>query len=194
LNKVGKAAKQVLLTVSGTIPANIGQVIADGKRPRADYLEIARGLGADILDYPAARTATGMVGSLLETIGGPNLRLAYACWRLRGHYEAILTDGEQVGLPLAALMKMATKRRPRHVMIVHILSVPKKMLLLDWLGLRHYIDRFLVYSRWQKQFIEERWSVPAGGVVWTPFMVDHRFFASDRVVPRQTRRPQICAV
>jgi glycosyltransferase involved in cell wall biosynthesis len=79
-------------------------------------------------------------------------------------------------------------------MIVHVLSVRKKMLVLDWLGLHAYVDRFVVYSTWQKHFIERRWPVAPARVVLTPFMVDAEFFAPSRVTPSPTRRPQICAV
>lgn len=187
-------SNQVLLTVSGTIPADLAERIARGERPRADYLELARGLGADLLDYPAARKVAGPIGRLLERMGGPDLVLAYACFKLRRRYKAIFTDGEQIGLPLAALLKLAGGSRPRHLMIVHIISVPKKMFFLDRLGVQSHIDRFLCYATWQKEFIERRWGVPAGRALFTPFMVDQRFFALDLARPAPPARPQICAV
>jgi glycosyltransferase involved in cell wall biosynthesis len=188
------ARKPVLLTVSGTIPPDISAQIQRGARPRADYLDMAEGLDAETLDYAGGRAAAGRLGGWLERLGGPNVMLAYACWRLRKSYQAILTDGEQVGLPLALMLKLSRGVRPAHLMIVHILSVPKKMLLLDWLGAHSCIDRFLVYSTWQKQFIQQRWKLPPAHVVWTPFMVDAEFFSPDRVKPKPTQRPQICAV
>jgi len=139
---------------------------------------LARAFGADLLDYGAAEAQMGVWGHGLARLGGENLRLAWACFRRRRHYRLIFTDGEQVGIPLAALFKLARRRaRPRHMMIAHVLSVGKKMALLDRLGLHHYIDRFLVYSSWQKHFIEQRWSVPPDHVIHTPFMVDANFFA-----------------
>jgi len=76
-------SKRVVLTVSGVIAADIREQIAGGKRPRADYLELARGLNADLLDYAAARTIAGRTGAVLEKLSGPNLVLAYACWKAR---------------------------------------------------------------------------------------------------------------
>jgi glycosyltransferase involved in cell wall biosynthesis len=184
----------VLLTVSGTIPPDISQRIACGERPRADYLELARGFGADLIDYQRARKVVGVGAALLERIGGADLVLAYACFKLRRRYKAIVTDGEQIGLPLAAMLKLAPGPRPRHVMIVHIISVPKKQFFLDKLGVQSHIDRFLVYSSWQKQFIERRWSLPAERVRFTPFMVDHTFFSPEQVKPTPRPQPQICAV
>ena len=187
-------SKRVVLTVSGVIAADIREQIASGKRPRADYLELAQSFNADLLDYAAARTAAGRIGAVLEKLGGPNLVLAYACWKIRKSCQAIVTDGEQVGLPLAALLKFTPGRRPRHLMIVHVISEPKKTVFLDWLGVQSAIDRFITYSRWQQRFIEERWKLSRGQVLWTPFMVDQEFFAPKRVTANSSARPQICAV
>jgi glycosyltransferase involved in cell wall biosynthesis len=187
-------SKRVVLTVSGFIAADIREQISSGKRPRADYLELARGFDADLLDYAAARTIAGRMGAVLEKLGGPNLVLAYACWKVRKSYQAIVTDGEQIGLPLAVLLKLTPGARPRHLMIVHVISEPKKIFFLDWLGAQSAIDRFITYSRWQQRFIEDRWKLDRDRVLWTPFMVDQEFFTPKRVMPGSSARPQICAV
>jgi len=179
-------SKRVVLTVSGVIAADIREQIASGKRPRADYLELARSFNADLLDYAAARTIAGRTGAVLEKLGGPNLVLAYACWKVRKNCQAIVTDGEQVGLPLAALLKITPGMRPRHLMIVHVISEPKKTVFLDWLGVQSAIDRFITYSRWQQRFIEDRWKLSPNRVLWTPFMVDQEFFAPNRVAPNSS--------
>lgn len=186
--------KRVLLTVSGVIAADIHDQIARGQRPRADYLELARGFDADIMDYTAARAAAGRIGDLLAKIGGPNLVLAYACWKMRSSYQAIFTDGEQIGLPLAALLKLTPGSRPRHLMIVHVISEPKKTFFLDRLGVQSCIDRFLTYSTWQQTFIQQRWRLGSDRVLWIPFMVDQNFFAPTQVAPRHDEHAQICAV
>src|SRR6202171_889269 len=190
----GGMSKRVVLTVSGVIAADIREQIASGKRPRADYLELARSFNADLLDYVAARTIAGRTGVVLEKLGGPNLVLAYACWKVRKSCEAIVTDGEQVGLPLAALFKLTPGTRPRHLMIVHVISEPKKTVFLDWLGVQSAIDRFITYSRWQQRFIEDRWKLTRNRVLWTPFMVDQEFFAPNRVTANSSARLQVCAV
>lgn len=85
--------------------------------------------------------------------------------------------------------------------IGHLLSVKKKALLFDILQLHKQIDTFLVYSTWQKAFIEQRWGLPPERVLFTPFMVDSHFFAPDQVVATEKLRaweccsqPVICAV
>ena len=172
----------VLLTVSGVVPADINEQIAAGKRPAADYVEMAESFGADLMDYAKAEALTGRFGRIAKKMGGPNLVLALACFMLRDRYETIFTDGEQIGIPLAFLFKVFGRRkpRPRHLMIVHILSVGKKTIFFDRFKLQNFVDYFFVYSTWQKQFIEHRWAVPGERVVWTPFMVDADFFAPEK--------------
>jgi glycosyltransferase involved in cell wall biosynthesis len=169
---------QVLLTVSGEIDPHIHAKIANGQRPQADYIAMAREFGADLIDYQEARRQTGRLGRWIETLLGANAMLAWACFKARRHYRVIFTDGEQVGLPLAFLLKfLGSAQRVRHVMIVHILSVRKKTILLDLLRLWTHIDRFLVYATWQQDYIRKRWPIPARKVIFTPFMVDSDFFA-----------------
>ena len=74
---------QVLLTVSGSIDPNLAAEVSAGKRPVPDYLAMARAFGADLLDYPGGRQVSGSFGRLLERFGGPNLMLAWACFRQR---------------------------------------------------------------------------------------------------------------
>jgi glycosyltransferase involved in cell wall biosynthesis len=187
-------SKRVVLTVSGVIAADIHEQIASGKRPRADYLELAEGFNADLIDYAAARKIAGRVGAVIERFGGLNLVLAYACWKIRGNCKAIVTDGEQVGLPLATLLKFTPGARPRHLMVVHVLSEQKKMVFLDWLGVQSAIDRFITYSSWQQRFIQDRWKLGRDRVLWTPFMVDQEFFGPNQVISTTGPRRQICAV
>lgn len=192
----------VLLTVSGTIAPDIETQIERGERPLTDYIAMARTFNADLIDFAQARRQTGLIGKLMEKLGGPKLMLAWACFILRKKYRVIFTDGEQIGLPLALFLKFfGFGSRPRHLMIVHILSVGKKMIFLDWLGLQSHIDIFFVYATRQKQFIEDRWKVPGDRVVFTPFMVDANFFAPDQAGQTQGllpfepgKRPIICSV
>jgi glycosyltransferase involved in cell wall biosynthesis len=186
----------VLLTVSGDVAPDVAEQVARGARPRADYYELAAAFGADLIDYAEAQRSAGWFGRLLGRVGGPDLTLAWACFKRRHHYRTIFTDGEQIGVPLAWLNKFlgAGRHGPRHLMIVHILSVKKKMLFFDRFGIQSHIDRFLVYSTWQKRFIESRWQVAPERVLFTPFMVDTRFFAPDQVTPNPGARPLICSV
>jgi glycosyltransferase involved in cell wall biosynthesis len=190
----------VLLTVSGRIAPDVIDQIANGNRPAADYIAMAQAFQADLIDYNQAHQTAGLFGRLLEKVGGPNLLLAWNCYLLRKRYRVLFTDGEQVGLPLAFFLKfMNIGKRPRHLMIAHILSVRKKIFLLDWLRLASHIDVFFAYSTWQKNFIAGRWKLPPEKVQFTPFMVDANFFSPHQAKcggyqPPDPGRPLICAV
>ncbi len=179
----------ILLTVSGVIDRARQERAIEGRAPRTDYGEIARALGADLLDYEMARRRHGAWGRLLEGLGGPALLLAWAVYRVRHRYRILLTDGEQVGIPLACLLKLGGRGRrgARHLMIVHTLLPRKKRVFFDVLGIQSAIDTFLVYSTWQQHFIRERWRIAATRVLHIPFMVDTRFFAPELV---DAGRPQ----
>ncbi len=185
-------ARRVLLTVSGTIPEHVVDDVASGRRPRVDYLELAAAFDADLADH-ASCTDSGTIGRVLGRALGANARLAWACWRARRSYDVIVTDGEQVGLPLAAMLWWSRRRsRARHVMIVHIMSRRNKALLFRLLRLGRHIDDLLVYSSAQQRFIVEQLHVAPAKVTVTPFMVDTAFFAPDAVVPSRDERV-ICA-
>ena len=175
---------RVLLTVSGVIAPDVREQVAAGRRPRADYLELAQAFDADLLDHAEARRTAGPFGRILGRVGGPKALLAWECFRRRRRYDLIFTDGEQIGLPLAALLRLA-RARPRHFMIVHILSVPKKVRLFRALRLGGRIDKMFLYASAQVRFVIDELGYPAERCVLTPFMVDTRFFTPSDV-PRST--------
>jgi glycosyltransferase involved in cell wall biosynthesis len=143
-----------------------------------DYLELAAALDADLLDHGRTEAAQGWIGSVVQRVAGRNAAMALRCLALRKRYDLIFTDGEQVGLPLAVLFSVVPRgRRPRHLMIVHILSVPKKVWLYRALRLGRRIDEMVVYSTAQKDFLAGRLGYPAAQIALIPFMVDTAFFA-----------------
>lgn len=193
--------QDVLVTVSGEISPHIVSEIAAGERPEADYIAMAREFSADLLDYSIARKSTNFIGNVLAKALSSNVMLAYECFRQRRNYRVIFTDGEQIGIPLAFLIKFFSREtKLKHLMIAHILSVWKKSILFDLLSLYSYIDLFFVYSTWQKHFIENRWKIAPDKVVFTPFMVDANFFAPNKInegmenYPLKIKSPMICAV
>jgi glycosyltransferase involved in cell wall biosynthesis len=184
-------SRPVLLTVSGTIPLNVEEEVARGTRPRPDYLLMQAAFDADLLDVTQARREAGRSAAILEHFGGPGLLLAWVCFRRRREYQVIVTDGEQVGLAFAALCRLFGRRRSRHAMIVHILSVPKKSALIKALRLVPMIDRFFVYCTAQQDHLHESLGARPDQVVLTTFMVDTDFFRPDAV--EAPRKRMICS-
>jgi glycosyltransferase involved in cell wall biosynthesis len=176
--------RPVLLTVSGVIDERDRAAVRAGRRARLDYDELAKACDADLLDVAAARRAAGWWGRIVERACGAAVLLALVTFIRRRTYEVVFTDGEHVGLPYAALTRIFGRGATRHVMIAHILSVPKKVWPFRLLALGGRIDQFIVYASAQRTFVIERLGMPAERVTLTPFMVDTRFFA-----PGPARRP-----
>ena len=183
---------RILLTVSGTIASDLADSISVGNRPRADFFEMALTMQADVIDYAGALAGAGPFARLLRRVAGDNALLAWTCFRRRGRYDVVVTDGEQIGIPYAALTLFSShRRRPRHAMIVHIMSVPKKAWIFRTLQLRRRVDAMFVYSSWQRDYAINALGMQSAAVVLTSFMVDAKFFALDQVIP--VPRRMICA-
>ena len=179
-----------LVTVSGDIPPDLRRDIAAGRRPRADYVELAAALDADVVDIMAA--SSGRWPALLRRIGGGTVALAWHCVRQRKRYDVVLTDAEPVGF-LYALLTLPLRRRPRHVMVAHRLSPPKKIAVHRLLLLRRRIDGVVVYSSPQRDVAVRRLGYRREDVLLTPFMVDTAFW-SPAPGARSGPQPTVCAV
>jgi glycosyltransferase involved in cell wall biosynthesis len=179
---VSAPTRRVLVTVSGVIPADLDEQVRAGVRPRPDYLQLAAALDGDLVDVAEARRRAGRFGALLERLGRSDLLLAWVCYRERRRYDAVFTDGEQVGLPLALLCRLTARPRFAHVMVVHILSPKKKSFPYRAFRLGRYIDTMVVYSSAQARFVTEQLAFPARSVALVSFMVDTEFFSIERTI------------
>ncbi len=181
----------VLLTVSGVIPEQLDADVAAGRRPRADYRVLAERLDADVVDVALAVADGGRIAGLMYRLLGPGPTLAWYVFRHRRRYQLVLTDGEQVGLPLALLTRLFGRGGLRHVMIVHILTTRSKSLMTRWCRLQRQIDRYLVYASRQAELMADRLAVDPKRITLIPFMVDTRFFRPTGSADRT--RPMICS-
>jgi len=154
---------------------------------------MAAAFDAELLDYTAAMHELGRAARLVERIAGPNVTLALACFRRRRRHEVVFTDGEQVGLPYAALCWFS-RLRPRHVMIGHRMSARKKVLLHRLFRLQRRVDQLVVYASTQRRFAIGVLGYPPDRVFTHTFMVDTGFWDSSQVTAVRGPRPMICAV
>lgn len=183
---------RTLLTVSGNIPDDLRTQVAAGRRPRADYVEMAAAFDAELLDRAGAHGAVGVLRGVLTRVGA-NMPLTWATFRRRNRHEVVFTDGEQVGIPYAALTVLS-RRRPRHVMIGHVLSPRKKALLHRVLRLQRRVDTLVVYATEQRRFAIEKLGYRPEQVVLSTFMVDTEFWRPQHVEVAAAERPLISAV
>lgn len=160
----------LLLVPSVVRPASMEHALRDSS-PTMDYAALQQALNADVLDYSSlARHA------IMRRARSPlakDVALAWLGCRRSGSYDAIFSNGENVGIPLAALLTRR-RRRPGHVVIGHRLSPAKKRPLMR--GLRAQMDTVFVYSSRQRDVAVKQVGIPAERVSLIPFHADHRFF------------------
>lgn len=177
---------RVLLLVNATVdPARDRDIVA-GHYPRKDYLELQRALQAEVIDLGVLDRRTWT--RVARRIFGASLAQSLLAWTRRAHYDAVFADRETTGFALAALFKF-TRRRPRLVMIGHLLSPRKKQILFRALRLHHQIDGMIVHSSLQERIAERTLGLPTDQVALIPYQTDDRFWA-----PQETQsKRQICS-
>ena len=169
------ARLRVLLAISAQPPDGLTEAVAAGREPRRDYQALQAALHADLL-CPADVRRTRL-GRLLARAFGIRAALAWAAFRQRRSYDVIYTDGENLGLPLALLLKLRGVRpgHPRHVMLTHYLSTrPKRILFM--LGAGSHIDTLIVHSSAQRQLATMRLRMAAERVALLPYFADTNFW------------------
>jgi glycosyltransferase involved in cell wall biosynthesis len=117
---------QTLIVSSSPTPTGVGEKILEGKHPRIDYLELARQMHADYVDFN--RFETKGPARWLEN----KLRMDFrqAVWvahlvRKKG-YQNVLMMSERVAIPIAHLLPKTVKQ----IVIGHHLMSPYKLRLV----------------------------------------------------------------
>ncbi|MGZ3581476.1 MAG: glycosyltransferase family 4 protein [Ktedonobacterales bacterium] len=198
------AAQRILLVISAQPSPDLPRAIAEGREPRRDYFALQRALDADLL-FRDEGNRSG-IGRALGRIGGARLALAWEAFRRSHAYDVVYSDGENVGLPFALMLKLRTllqgsKKQPRHVMLAHYLSTWQKRLLFR-LGAGSHVSKLIVHSSAQEAMAKDALGMPAERVVRLPYFTDERFWRADagdeaeavRVVGAGEQHPMICAV
>jgi len=172
--------RSVLLTVSGVKKPNLEAEITAKARPLTDYVAMSRATRATLLDWSVLEHEASLATRLIRRAFGRSVALAWHIHGQRHRYDVVITDGEQVGLPLATLARVRGGRGLRHVMITHRISPTKKALPAKLLGLERAIDLVLVYSSSQLRAAKELFGATDEQVRLIDFMVDSEFFLPTR--------------
>jgi glycosyltransferase involved in cell wall biosynthesis len=160
---------KVLFVVSAAVSQ--ASPILDG--PRKDYTVLAQALRADVIDH--SQVATSRTARLIEWSLGTPVALAWLAFRRHRAYDAILTDGEHVGIPLALMLK-GMRAKIHHVTIGHRISASKKRPFFRWLRVHTCMARIAVHSRCQLNLASKDLGIPAGQVAFVPYQVDTVFW------------------
>lgn len=158
---------KTLLVVSATLGG-------DGPTgPRKDYRVLADVLGATILDYSAVQQSASL--RRLARFAGMPVAQAWLAFRRRHEFDAILTDGEHIGIPLAGFLKLA-RARVAHVTIGHRITASKKRMFFRWFKVHSHISRIALHARAQYELGTQELGISPAKLALVPYQVDTEFW------------------
>lgn len=180
---------KVLMLVPSVAKRDIADAVAGDAHPMMDYHALQAALNADIVDYHTLEAEGNSALMRLARRAGKDAALAMYGYNKRGAYDVIYSNGENVSIPLATLLKRH-RQRPVHILIGHHLSTPKKKWFLR--GLHAQMDAVFVYAGTQKTYGEQELRIPTAKLHLIPFHADHRFY---RPLPVSSEAPprMICS-
>lgn len=167
--------KRALIVVSARLDEEAREAVRTGRWPRKDFFSLQSALDADVLDYVAVERSP-WARALGRIAGVPLAQVALAALRAR-RYRAIFTDGEQLGIPLGAALRLLPRaRRPRHVTIGHLLSTPVKRAAFRYIRPQVGIDALLLHATRQIALARRELGSRRGRLMLVPYGVDTEFW------------------
>jgi glycosyltransferase involved in cell wall biosynthesis len=161
-------AHGALMLVSARVDERLRREVAQGLRPRPEYLVLESDHGVDLLDWSQV-AAPGHGRSAWRSA----VHVGAAMSRL-GRYEVVFSDGEHVGIPLAVGLR-GTRRKIPHLLIAHRLSSGSKGRLMRRLG-HGGMSRILVHSPRQYDFARHKLGLPESKLAFIPYYADADFW------------------
>jgi glycosyltransferase involved in cell wall biosynthesis len=151
------------------------RLAAIGERPRKDYVELARLLGADVIDgHHIEAQGTWLSKLLVKYAGLPAGQVCEAFLR-RKQYARICAWADRLGLPLALLYKL-TRFRCSLVLVSVWFSSSKKAVFLRWLRVHSHLSAIVSPSSVQIEIAAGRLGVPRHKLHHFGQRVDTRFW------------------
>jgi glycosyltransferase involved in cell wall biosynthesis len=163
--------------------AEIETLEAADRWPRVSLYQ--RVLNSDMLDEQSMLEINGTRGSLYRRLPS-GLAQAIEGFARRSEYDAIVSWGEHLGIPTAALLKASGARVP-HVALFSWISRTKKAALLR--RVHSHIHRVVVWSSAQYECALKQIGIPESRLVKLQWLVDQKFWR-----PTETTTDMICAV
>jgi glycosyltransferase involved in cell wall biosynthesis len=161
------------MLVPSVAKRGIETAVAEDRHPIMDYFALQRELNADLLDYDALDAEANPALVRLARRAGRDVALAALGYLRRRDYDVIYSNGENVSIPLAIMLKRHL-RRPAHVLIGHRVSPAKKRPLLR--ALHPQMDAIFLYATPQLDYARKELGIPASKLHLIPFHADHRFY------------------
>ncbi len=186
---MSKQLPRVLMLIPSIAKTDIAEAVRQDAHPTMDYHALQTRWNADILDYAALENETNPALVKIARKAGRDAALAMAGYLRRRDYDIIYSNGENVSIPLALLLKRH-RIRPRHVLIGHHLSTGKKKPFFK--ALHSQMDAIFVYASTQQTYGVQELGIPKAKLPLIPFHADHRFY---RCLPASPDAPptMICS-
>jgi glycosyltransferase involved in cell wall biosynthesis len=174
---------RTLLLIPSYQKQGVEAEVAANLHPTMDYFGLKVSLSADLADYGSV-DADGHPLVKAARQGGRDLGLAMHGFLRARAYDVIFSNGENVGIPLAALL--ATRRhRPGHVIIGHRLTPSKKKPFMR--ALHRQMDAIFVYAETQRSYAQSTLGIANDKLHLIPFHADARFFQPMNEIPVRHR-------
>jgi glycosyltransferase involved in cell wall biosynthesis len=159
-----------LMLVSARADDSLREAVRDGRRPCPEYLRLEERHGLELLDW--TRLGPGANGR------SPRLSVAHtrAALRILDRHDAVVSDGEHVGIPLALGMRLRGYHTP-HLMLGHHLTTRAKRPLFRVLRPQARISRVLVHSSRQLELAPSELGIPRDRLALLPYHADTRYWA-----------------
>jgi len=162
---------------------------AQGTRPRSLYGELARGLGAEVIDFDFlarhGHAASRTVARAAGTVEGEVLE----AFIRRNRYDHIVAWADRIGLELALLLKLARSRRDLVLVSSRLMSRSKRP-YLEYLHVQTHIRSIISYSSVQLDLAAKRYGLPTDRLHFELQPVDEQFWSPMEVEPGDV----ICSV
>lgn len=159
-----------LMLVSAHADRPLREAVREGFRPCPEYLRLEERHGLELLDW----------SGLGQVSGGrsPRRSLAHvrAALRRLDHVDAVFSDGEHVGVPLALGMRARGMRTP-HLMLGHHLTTRAKRRIFRLLRPQARISRVLVHSRLQLDLAAGQLGIRRRQLDLVPYHADTDYWA-----------------
>lgn len=160
------------MLVSARADAGLRQEVLEDRRPTPEYMRLEQRHGLELLDWSRLDPMASSRSTRLSVKHGrAALRL------LRSHrYDAVLADGEHVGVPLALGMRVKRLDTP-HLMLGHHLTTNAKRHIFRVLRPQTRLSRVLVHSRRQLELAASDLRIPRHKLSFVPYAVDEAFWS-----------------
>lgn len=144
--------------------------------PRTDYVELAKVMGCDIIDYSIYdKSAVMSAYRNYEKKLRLDFHLALTGYKRARNYDVVMLMSEAVAIPYMMLQKVIGKRGKVAFVSAH--SSDQQAKLVKPLGLFTGIDVVSMYANAQREFMACRMGVPEERIRTVLYSVDEAFYA-----------------